>query len=255
MGNLIEAKNVTKKFSLGGIIHKKTLTAVENFSLEIQEDRQTVTTLAGESGSGKTTTVRLISGIMDLTSGRVSVDGIDISENIEKVRNLIGYMPQKFSLYEDLSVEENIHFFADLYSVPKEKRNQRIRELYKFSRLEDFKDRIGLHLSGGMQKKLALMCTLINFPKVLILDEPSIGIDPVSRQELWEMLITLNKEQGITILVTTSYMDEVEKFDRTGLIYEGKFLICDKPQNIIKGKHTFEDAFISKIEELKKVRQ
>lgn len=242
MPKIIELKNVSKSFD-------KTL-VIDRLNFDVEEGE--IFGIVGPDGSGKTTTSRLIAGILDVSSGDISVAGMDLAKNTEKARNLIGYMPQRFSLYEDLTVEENINFFADMYSISKEKRISRIQELYKFSHLEDFKERLAQQLSGGMQKKLALTCALINFPKILILDEPTIGVDPLSREELWGMLENLNKKDGITIFVTTNYMDEVTKFNRVALIYEGRFLMCDQPGNITKGEKPFEEVFVSKIEETKK---
>jgi ABC-2 type transport system ATP-binding protein len=241
MPKIIEVKNVSKYF--------RDAKVIDELSFNVEDGE--IFGIVGPDGSGKTTTVRLVSGIMDVSSGNISVSGYDTKKEIEKIRNIIGYMPQRLSLYEDLSVEENINFFADLYSIPKKDKVARRQQLYKFSRLENFKDRLAQHLSGGMQKKLALSCALINFPKILILDEPTIGVDPVSREELWNMLEELNRKDGITILVTTNYMDEVTRFDRVGLIYKGRFLVCDKPDNIIGKEQSFENVFISKIEQMK----
>jgi ABC-type multidrug transport system ATPase subunit len=239
MSKIIEVKDIIKEYSGTKVINKVSFSVNEG---EIYG-------IVGPDGAGKTTTVRLVSGIIDVTSGDVSIAGIDIKKNIEAARNLIGYMPQRFSLYEDLSVEENINFFADIFGIEKQQRAGRIAELYKFSHLEKFKDRQAQYLSGGMQKKLALTCALINFPKILILDEPTIGVDPLSRQELWEMLAELNKRSKITILVTTNYMDEVSRFDRVALIYKGRFISEENP----KAKNgAFEEYFIEKIQGLEK---
>jgi len=243
MPKIIELKNVSKSFD-------KTL-VIDRLSFDVSEGE--IFGIVGPDGSGKTTTSRLIAGILDVSAGDISIAGMDLAKNTEKARNMMGYMPQRFSLYEDLTVEENIDFFADLYSIPAGKRDQRIQDLYRFSHLEDFKERLAQNLSGGMQKKLALTCALINFPKILILDEPTIGVDPLSREELWGMLTNLNKKDGITVFVTTNYMDEVQRFGRVGLIYKGRFLVCDKPENIIEKGKSFEDVFISKIEQTKTI--
>jgi len=239
MLKVIEVRNISKFYGNNKVID----------GLEFDVNENDIFGIVGPDGSGKTTILRLIAGIIDLDSGDILVNGFSTKREIEKVRSFIGYMPQKFSLYEDLSVEENINFFAELYSIPLSERKTRIKELYKFSHLENFKDKEVQYLSGGMQKKLALTCALINFPKILILDEPTIGVDPLSRQELWEMLKTLNKDKGITIVVTTNYMDEVTKFDKVALIYKGKFLINDKPNKILQKGITFEDIFIEKCQE------
>lgn len=242
MSKAIEVKNIVKYYGSYKVIDEL------NFEVEKSE----IFGIVGPDGSGKTTLARLITGVINLNSGDIIINDFGVKKDIDKIRNIIGYMPQKFSLYEDLTVEENINFFADIYSVPKETREKRVEELYKFSHLENFKSRLAANLSGGMQKKLALTCALINFPKILILDEPTIGVDPLSRQELWEMLENLNKNEDVTILVTTNYMDEVERFDKVGLIYKGKFLLCDKPSRISGKGHTFEDIFISEIQEMEK---
>ncbi|MEK6647003.1 MAG: ABC transporter ATP-binding protein [Candidatus Firestonebacteria bacterium] len=240
MSKIIEAKNISKFF--------KDNKAVENLSFEIEEGE--IFGIVGPDGSGKTTTVRMLAGVMDSTAGVISVNGFNMHDNAEKIKSFIGYMPQRFSLYDDLTVEENIIFFADLYSISYKNRIARMNELYKFSHLEKFKNRLAQNLSGGMQKKLALTCSLINFPKILILDEPTIGVDPLSRQELWEILLELNKQEGITILFTTSYMDEVERCNKVGLLYNGRFLLQDNISSIIKKDISFEKIFISEIEKV-----
>lgn len=241
MPAIIKAEHLVKQYGAARVI--------DDVSFSVNEGE--IYGLVGPDGAGKTTTVRLISGIIDVTAGEVTLGGFNIKKDIEKARNIIGYMPQRFSLYEDLTVAENIEFFADIYEVSKADRKKRIDELYGFSHLENFKDRQAQFLSGGMQKKLALSCSLINFPKILILDEPTIGVDPLSRQELWEMLTDLNKNTGITILVTTNYMDEVSRFDRVALIYQGKFISEEAPKDVTErtGK-TFEEYFISRIESI-----
>ena len=239
MQKIIEAEHLVKDYG-----HARVINDV-SFSVKTGE----IYGIVGPDGAGKTTAVRLVSGIIDVTSGEIKLGGFNIKKDLEKARNIIGYMPQRFSLYEDLSVAENIEFFADIYGVSSADRKKRIEELYGFSHLEKFKDRQAQFLSGGMQKKLALSCALINFPKILILDEPTIGVDPLSRQELWEMLLHLNKNSGITILVTTNYMDEVNRFDRVAMVYKGKFISEEIPKDVsARTGKSFEDYFISKIE-------
>ncbi|MFH1075213.1 MAG: ABC transporter ATP-binding protein [Candidatus Firestonebacteria bacterium] len=241
MQKIIEAEHLVKEYGFARVI--------DDVSFSVKEGE--IYGIVGPDGAGKTTTVRLVSGIIDVTAGEVRLAGFDIKKELEKARRVLGYMPQRFSLYEDLSVEENIGFFADIYGISRTDRKKRIDELYGFSHLERFKDRQARFLSGGMQKKLALSCALINFPKILILDEPTIGVDPLSRQELWEMLTALNKNTGITILVTTNYMDEVNRFDRVALIYRGKFISEEIPKEVnIRTGGSFEDYFISKIESI-----
>jgi ABC-2 type transport system ATP-binding protein len=179
--------------------------------------------LIGPDGAGKTSLIRILTSLLDPDDGECHLLGISVNKHPEEVRKVIGYMPQRFSLYPDLTVGENLRFFADLFRVPKQERLKRTEELLQFSRLSPFVTRRAGQLSGGMKQKLALSCALIHTPKVLILDEPTTGVDPVSRREFWEILKTL-KKGGVTILVTTPYMDEAEKCDRVALINKGKIL-------------------------------
>ena len=218
MPPIIEIKSLNKSFD--------TVSAVKDLSFNVEQGE--IFGLVGPDGAGKTTTVRMTAGVMGLDSGSISVKGFDVEKQTEHVKNVIGYMPQRFSLYDDLSVEENIDFFAELYGIKRSAREEMKKELYGFSHLEKFKTRPAGKLSGGMQKKLALTCALINIPSVLLLDEPTIGVDPLSRQELWEMLLKLNKEKNVTILVTTSYMDEIERCNRVGMLYNGSLLMVEK---------------------------
>jgi len=234
----VEAVKLTKKF--------KDLAAVSELNLQIQ--RGEIFGLVGPDGAGKTTTLRLLSTAMEQTSGEVKVLGLDTLKDEEKIRDKIGYMPQRFSLYGDLTVDENIDFFADIYSVPKgEGRNARKEELLRFTNLSSFTGRKAQNLSGGMQKKLGLACNLIHTPEILFLDEPTTGVDPISRREFWRILYRLNE---VTIIVTTPYMDEAERCNRIGLIREGKLLICDTPDEVKKKNRakSLEEAFINIVE-------
>jgi ABC-2 type transport system ATP-binding protein len=179
--------------------------------------------LIGPDGAGKTTLIRILTSLLDADEGQCRLLGISVSREPEAVRKVIGYMPQRFSLYPDLTVGENLRFFADLFRVSKPERVKRTEELLQFSRLAPFVKRRAGQLSGGMKQKLALSCALIHTPRALILDEPTTGVDPVSRGEFWDILKTL-KQGGVTILVTTPYMDEAEKCDRVALINKGKIL-------------------------------
>jgi ABC-2 type transport system ATP-binding protein len=187
--------------------------------------------LVGPDGAGKTTTIRLLAAIMIPTSGRATVAGFDSVEQAEAIKARIGYMAQRFNLYDDLTVVENLEFFADVFEVYGAERTQRLERLLRFARLTEFRDRRAAHLSGGMQKKLALACTLIHEPQVLLLDEPTTGVDPVSRREFWDILLDLHL-RGITIFVSTPYMDEAERCSRVGLIYQGRLIVCDAPEQI-----------------------
>lgn len=222
MGYDIEAFSLTKKF--GDVI------AVDN--LDIQVNSGTIFGLIGPDGAGKTTTMRMLCSLISPDGGTAQVGGNDIMKYSEKIKLDIGYMPQKFSLYGDLTIMENLIFYADIYQVPKKERKEKIDYLLKFSNLEDHSYKLADQLSGGMKQKLALACNLIHTPKYLFLDEPTIGVDPVARRELWKILFEL-KEEGVTIFVSTPYMDEAERCDEVGLIHRGKIIKKDRPSNII----------------------
>ena len=204
--------------------------AVKDVSFSVNEGE--IFGLIGPDGAGKTSIMRMIVSLLIPDSGEISFFGKDVNTNNSYVRSNIGYMPQRFSLYQDLSVEENLKFFGDLFNVPKRIQTERLNRLYMFSKLEPFKKRFAGNLSGGMKQKLALSCMLMHEPKVMVLDEPTFGVDPVSRLEFWEILNELSKE-GITLLVSTPYMDEAERCDRIGLINYGQILGLDTPKNII----------------------
>jgi len=179
----------------------------------------------------KTTTIRLLAAIMDPTDGWARVFGHDTVRQPEPIKRRIGYMAQQFNLYGDLSVWENLNFFADVFEVTGTVRRERIERLLHFARLTEFRNRRAAHLSGGMQKKLALACTLIHTPEIIFLDEPTTGVDPVSRRELWNILTELHLE-GITLFVSTPYMDEAERCSRVGMIYQGQMVVCDTPERV-----------------------
>jgi ABC-2 type transport system ATP-binding protein len=188
--------------------------------------------LIGPDGAGKTTLIRILTSLMDPDKGECRLLDIPVHSEPEKVRALIGYMPQRFSLYPDLTVGENLRFFADLFKVEKGQRVKRTAELLEFSRLTSFVKRRAGKLSGGMKQKLALSCALIHTPKILILDEPTTGVDPVSRREFWNILKEL-KDQGVSILVTTPYMDEAQRCDRIALIHKGRILATGTAEEVI----------------------
>lgn len=224
--SVIEIKSLTKKF--GDIV------AVNDISLEIHKGEMFA--LVGPDGSGKTTTIRMLCGITKPTAGTLNVLGFDVQKQPDEVKKRIGYLSQKFSLYGDLTVDENIEFFAKIHGV----RNYKTRrdELLEFTRLTAFRTRLAEKLSGGMKQKLALTCTLIHTPEVIFLDEPTTGVDPVSRRDFWKVLSSLLKI-GITIIMTTPYLDEAERCSRVALMSEGKMLVTDTPKNlktIMKGK-------------------
>lgn len=186
--------------------------------------------LIGPDGAGKSTLIRILSTLLLPDMGEAVVNGSDVVRDFRKLRRHIGYMPGTFALYPDLSIEENLHFFAALFGTAVEENYDLVRDIY--SQIEPFKDRPAGKLSGGMKQKLALSCALIHKPEVLFLDEPSTGVDPTSRRELWDMLARLRSE-GITIVVSTPYMDEAVRCDRIALMREGEILVTDTPQNLI----------------------
>jgi len=218
---VIETENLTRAF--------KNVVAVDGLNLSVR--RGEIFGLVGPDGAGKTTTIRLLVAIMDPTDGQARVFGYDTVRQPEPIKRRIGYMAQRFNLYGDLSVLENLNFFADVFEVRGKVRQERIERLLHFARLTEFRDRRAAHLSGGMQKKLALACTLIHTPEIIFLDEPTTGVDPVSRREFWDILTELHL-QGVTLLVSTPYMDEAERCSRVGLMYQGQMVVCDTPERV-----------------------
>lgn len=189
--------------------------------------------LVGSDGAGKTTTLRMLAGIMEPSAGEATVLGRNMAREAEAVRGEIGYMSQRFGLYPDLTVLENLRFYADIQMIPRRERAERIEELLTFSKLGPFKDRWAGKLSGGMKQKLGLACALVHRPRVLLLDEPTNGVDPVSRRDFWRILHTLLRE-GVTIVVATAYLDEAERCGRVGLMHKGRLLACDTPRELRK---------------------
>jgi drug efflux transport system ATP-binding protein len=210
----------------------KRTRAVDGLSLTIQPG--TLFGLVGPDGAGKTTTLRLLAGLLDLSGGSASVAGFDLQRQAEAIKPHVGYMAQQFSMYAELSVMENLRFFAEIFDVSPADLAARTERLLSFAGLSEFKDRRAGKLSGGMQKKLALACTLIHQPEILLLDEPTTGVDPISRREFWDILTDLHLD-GATILVSTPYMDEADRCSQVGLMYAGKLIECDSPQKI-RGK-------------------
>jgi ABC-2 type transport system ATP-binding protein len=202
---------------------------VDGLSLSVR--RGEILGLVGPDGAGKTTTIRMLCAIMDPTEGSARVAGFDTVTQSEQIKRRIGYMAQRFNLYGDLSVMENLDFFADVFQVRGRERRERKERLLQFAQLTEFRKRRAAHLSGGMQKKLALACTLIHQPEIIFLDEPTTGVDPVSRREFWDILTELHL-QGITIFISTPYMDEAERCSRVALIYQGHIVVCDEPEQI-----------------------
>jgi len=223
MPDIITIENFSKSYG--------KIRAVDKLSLKIAAGE--LFGLIGPDGAGKTTTMRTLCTLLPLEEGHMRIAGFDVRREVAPIRNLLGYMPQRFSLYPDLSVAQNLMFFADLFGVPKPEKEKRLKQLYHFSKLEPFKDRLAKQLSGGMKQKLALSCTLIHTPKVLILDEPTTGVDPVSRREFWQILRQL-REEGVTILVSTPYMDEALLCNRVAFMHKGNVLALDDPRLITK---------------------
>jgi ABC-2 type transport system ATP-binding protein len=217
--NAIEIQGLSKSF---GSIH-----AVREVSLSIR--RGEMFALVGPDGAGKTTMIRMLCGITRSDAGSMSILGFDLRKQLPIVKERIGYLSQRFSLYGDLTVDENIEFFAEIHGV--KKYEVRRNELLEFTRLTAFRDRLAEKLSGGMKQKLALACTLVHTPDVIFLDEPTTGVDPMSRRDFWKILAGLLK-QGITMVMTTPYLDEAERCTRVGLMHEGRILVTDSPENL-----------------------
>ena len=218
MDAMIRTRDLTRRFD--------TLTAVDHLNLEIP--RGEIFGLVGPDGAGKTTTLRMLCGLLDPTEGQAWVAGHDVVHDTQAVKDSIGYMAQRFGLYVDLTVDENMEFYSDLFGVPAAERRRLLPELLRMTRMEPFRNRQAGKLSGGMKQKLGLMCTLLHRPEILLLDEPSNGVDPVSRRDFWAILYQLVKD-GITVLVTTAYLDEAERCNRVGLMYKGRLIQCDAP--------------------------
>ena len=217
----IHTENLTKRFG--------DLTAVDGLTLTVT--RGELFGLVGSDGAGKTTTIRMLCGIMDPSGGEARVLGRHTVREAEAIKDEIGYMSQRFGLYPDLTVLENIRFYADIYGIPRRGRDEKIDRLLAFSNLTPFRRRQAGNLSGGMKQKLGLACALVHTPRVLLLDEPTNGVDPVSRRDFWRILYQLLRE-GVTIFVATAYLDEAERCNRVGLIHKGRLLACDAPHRL-----------------------
>ena len=192
----------------------------------------TLTALVGPDGAGKTTLIRLIAGLMVADAGALQVLGVDVAADPQQVQARIGYMPQRFGLYEDLSVQENLDLYADLHGVTADERRERYPRLMEMTALGPFTHRLAGRLSGGMKQKLGLACTLVRSPELLLLDEPTVGVDPLSRRELWEIILHLVQEQGLTVLLSTSYLDEAERCGHLIVLHQGKVLAQGAPADV-----------------------
>jgi len=215
---ILEFSNVEKTFFEGRLKDY----ALKNISLGVK--RGIITGLIGPDGAGKTTLMRLAAGLLTPDTGQISALGMDVTSDYPAIQATIGYMPQRFGLYEDLSVQENLELYADLHSIPEKSRPSRYQELMKMTGLAPFTSRLAGRLSGGMKQKLGLACTLIHTPRLLLLDEPTVGVDPLSRRELWNIVQHMVKEEGTSVLLSTAYMDEAERCEEVVLLYEGKML-------------------------------
>ena len=238
MEPIIETHGLTRRFG--------ALTAVDHLDLSVA--RGEIFGLVGPDGAGKTTTLRMLCGLMDPSEGSARVAGHDVARESQAVKDQIGYMAQRFGLYGDLTVEENMSFYGDLFDITGGEREDLSARLLRMTRMEPFRDRQARQLSGGMKQKLALMCTLLHRPQILFLDEPTNGVDPVSRRDFWAILYQLLKD-GITIFMTTAYLDEAERAHRVGLMHRGKLIRCATPDELKHGTGAanMEDAFIALI--------
>jgi len=227
----IQTFSLTKKFA--------KVTAVNNLNIKVKKN--TIFGLVGPDGAGKTTTMRMLCSLITPDSGTAKIGNFDIISDSEEIKKHMGYMPQRFSLYGDLTVMENLEFYSEIYQIPKKISKEKISYLLKFSNLAEHSYKLADQLSGGMKQKLALSCNLIHTPKYLFLDEPTIGVDPVARREFWKILFEL-RDQGVTIFISTPYMDEAERCDEIGLMDKGRIIRKDKPSNII---NSFEKHIMS----------
>lgn len=221
MENVIKAERLTKKFG--------DLVAVQDVSLEIS--RGDIFGFLGPNGSGKSTVIRMLCGLLQPTAGKAELDGLDVVRETEEVKKRIGYMSQRFSLYEDLTVQENLDFYGAIYGLSRLQRAERRRTVVALVGLEERQGQMVGTLSGGFKQRLALSCSLLHEPKILFLDEPTAGIDPVARRDIWDLLFRLAGE-GTTLFVTTHYMDEAERCTQVGYIYHSRLMVCGRPQEL-----------------------
>jgi ABC-2 type transport system ATP-binding protein len=220
----IQTKGINKKYR-----NQNGRVALSDVNLSVQKG--SLFGIIGSDGAGKTTLLRILSTVLPASSGSATLAGLNVRKQTEDIRKILGYMPQEFSQYPDLSLQENLNFFADIQQVPAIHKKERIDRMLEFTHLSKFRDRVAGKLSGGMKKKLALACAMVHNPQVLILDEPSTGVDPVSRGEFWNILANIVKD-GVTVLISTPYMDEADRCNEVGMLYEGSLLRTGTPEKI-----------------------
>jgi drug efflux transport system ATP-binding protein len=218
---IVDATALTKRF--GG------RAAVDRLGFSVQAGE--IFGLVGPDGAGKTTTMRMLAGVMRPDDGSIVVDGVDVLAHPERAKRHVSYMPQRFGLYEDLTVDENIRFYADLFEIPRDLWQQRAAAMLEASDMIPFRNRLAGQLSGGMKQKLGLTCSLVHTPRVLLLDEPTTGVDPISRREFWQILHGLRAE-GVAMVISTAYLDEAERCDRLALLHQGRMVHCDTPAGL-----------------------
>jgi len=220
----VELDGLTRRFG--------ALTAVDGLSFAVR--RGELFGLVGPDGAGKTTTLRMLAGVLRPTVGDARLEGVSVARDPERVKHSIAYMSQRFGLYGDLTVAENLEFYADLYRVPRAERPARLERLFRFSALGPFRSRLARQLSGGMKQKLALSCCLVHEPAILLLDEPTFGVDPISRRDLW-LIVHQMVAHGTTVVVSTAYMDEAERFDRLAMLHAGRLVALDTAEALQRG--------------------
>lgn len=238
---IVDVKNVSMRFYL--------TEAVKNVSFHV--DKGKIFGLVGSDGAGKSTLLRMIATMIQPSQGEIFISGLNVVSQRQKIKNMIGYMPQRFGLYQDLTVEENMDFFMDIFDVPRGQRKTRKERYLGFSNLLPFTERLAGNLSGGMKQKLGLACVLVHEPHVLILDEPTNGVDPVSRHEFWDILTSMQQE-GMTILVSTAYLDEGERCDQLALMHNAVILASDTPEKLRGSYGDLEQSIIARITEVDK---
>jgi ABC-2 type transport system ATP-binding protein len=221
---MVEARGLTRRFG--------ELVAVDRLDFAVRPGE--LFGLVGPDGAGKTTTLRMLAGVLRPSAGDAVLDGVSVARDPEGVKHRLAYMSQRFGLYADLTVAENLEFYADLYQVPRAERPARLERLFRFSGLEPFRARLAGKLSGGMKQKLGLSCALVHQPAILLLDEPTFGVDPISRRDLW-LVVHEMVAQGVTVVVSTAYMDEAERFDRLAFLHRGRILALDTPAALVRG--------------------